>query len=216
MLTIKQFTVNPLEENCYIVSDETLEAAIIDPGCFAQSEWAPILDYIQRARLTPTCCLLTHAHFDHIMGCHLVWRDLGLRPQLHIDDAPLYRNLQDQLTPFFGPGLRAPEQPPLQHCFTGEDTITLGSHTLSLIHTPGHSRGSICLYCRQEDIILTGDTLFRGSMGRTDLDGGNTAQMSASLRRLATLPPSVRVLPGHGPQTTIQNEQTWIQPTCNR
>jgi len=216
VLNIKTFPVNPLEVNCYVLSDETRQAAVIDPGCFAESEWADILAYIRREGLHVSRCLLTHAHFDHVMGCHFVMRDLGLQPELWHEDAPLYRDLSGQVQQFFGPGMYIPGQPALGRCFTGETDITLGSHTLSLLHTPGHSPGCVCYYCPAEAVILTGDTLFRGSMGRTDLQGGDIAQMYASLSRLARLPAGVTALPGHGPQTTIQNEQRWIQPTYSR
>ena len=216
MLNIRTFTVNPLEVNAYVVSDETGEAVLIDPGCFAEAEWNDIAQYINSQHLTLKHCLLTHMHFDHIMGCHLLQRDFGLQPEGHGDDAPLYKAVGNQARQFFGINLNIHVQPPLAKCYNEGDAVAFGSHTFAILHTPGHSPGCVCYYCPAEHCIFTGDTLFRGSMGRTDLQGGNDSQMISSLLRLATLPEQTTVYPGHGPATNIANERTWIQAVYNR
>ena len=215
-LRIKTFVVNPLEVNCYVVSDDTREAVIIDPGCFAQSEWDDVAQYIRTERLTLRHCLLTHAHFDHIMGCHWAEQDFHVRPQLHTDDVPLYQTLPQQALQFFGIRLKTQPAPVLERCLNEGSQVSFGHTTLTALHTPGHSPGCLCFHCAGEGVIFTGDTLFCGSMGRTDLPGGDPRQMATSLLRLGQLPPSTVAHPGHGPRTTIANERTWIQAYYNR
>ncbi|MBQ9362190.1 MAG: MBL fold metallo-hydrolase [Bacteroidaceae bacterium] len=215
-LRIKNFSVNPLEVNCYVVSDETNEAILIDPGCFAESEWDDVAQYIRDNGLTLKHNLLTHAHFDHIMGCYFVERDFNVRPELHTEDVSLYNILDQQALQFFGIRLKTKPAPVIERCLNEGSTISFGHHTLEVLHTPGHSPGGVCFYCKEENAVFTGDTLFLGSMGRTDLTGGDTAQIYASLNRLAQLPDNTVAYPGHGPSTTIANEKRWIQATYNR
>lgn len=215
-LKIKTFCVNPLEVGCYVVSDETNEAVLIDPGCFAESEWDDVAQYIRSNGLTLKHNLLTHAHFDHIMGCYFVERDFGIRPELHTDDVFLYKTLDTQALQFFGIRLKTKPTPIIEKCLNEGNTISFGNHTLEVIHTPGHSPGCVCYYCKTENTLFTGDTLFCGSMGRTDLEGGNPAQIGSSLYRLSELPEETVAYPGHGPSTTIANEKRWIQAIYNR
>lgn len=216
MIKIKTFTVNPLEVNCYVLSDETKEAVLIDPGTFAASEWDDVAAYIRSEELTVRHCLLTHSHFDHIMGCHYAFRDLALKPEGHADDVEQYKMLPMQAKTFFGLSLSVPPQPDFGKCLNEGTTVAFGTHTLTVMHTPGHSPGCVCYYMEQDKLIFTGDTLFRGSMGRIDLPGGNGMAMMASLRRLSALPPDTQVYPGHGPATSIENEKGWIQAICKR
>ncbi|MBQ7056655.1 MAG: MBL fold metallo-hydrolase, partial [Bacteroidaceae bacterium] len=202
--------------NCYVVSDETNEAILIDPGCFAESEWDDVAQYIRDNGLTLKHNLLTHAHFDHIMGCYFVERDFNVRPELHTEDVSLYNILDQQALQFFGIRLKTKPAPVIERCLNEGSTISFGHHTLEVLHTPGHSPGGVCFYCKEENAVFTGDTLFLGSMGRTDLTGGDTAQIYASLNRLAQLPDNTVAYPGHGPSTTIANEKRWIQATYNR
>ncbi|MBQ9640523.1 MAG: MBL fold metallo-hydrolase [Bacteroidaceae bacterium] len=210
-LRIKSFTVNPLEVNCYVVSDETNEAVLIDPGCFADSEWDDVARYIRDNGLALKHCLLTHAHFDHIMGCNYAEQDFGVRPELHTDDVSLYNTLDQQALQFFGIRLKTKPTPIIGRCLNEGNNIDFGQHTLKVLHTPGHSPGGVCYLCEAEEVVFTGDTLFCGSMGRTDLTGGDAQQIGDSLVRLAALPENTVVYPGHGPATTIANERRWIQ-----
>lgn len=216
MLEIKIFVVNPLEENCYVVSDETKEAMIIDPGMFAEGEWTEVADYIRTERLNVKHCLLTHTHFDHIMGCHSVEKDMGLRPEGHADDVEQYKKLDRQIRDFFGFPIPVPDLPVFGKCVSDGDIVEFGSHKAVVIHTPGHSKGGVCYYIESEKVLFTGDTLFSGSMGRTDLQGGDESQILNSLLKLSRLDGQTRVYPGHGGITNIENEKRWIQAICRR
>lgn len=216
MLTIKTFTINPIEVNCYVVSDETKEAVIIDPGFFSESEWSVAKKYIADEGLSVKHCLLTHAHFDHIMGCYLVEKDINVLPTCHVEDAELYNGLDKQVEFFLGPYLQAPKQPVLGKCVNDGCKISFGTHVLEVLHTPGHSKGCVCFYCSNESILFSGDTLFCGGMGRTDLEGGNYSTLMKSLARLSTLPECTTVYPGHGTKTTIANEKKCTLPTYSK
>lgn len=215
-MNIKTFTVNPLGVNCYVVSHGG-EAAIIDCGCFSEKEWTAIRDYIEAEHLCVKHVLLTHGHFDHIYGLRFVERDLQLKPCLHKLDEQTYLNAMDMAFQFIG--VRLPGQLPNIDCFlTDGQKLVLGRDdnddkqgvTLEVLHTPGHTPGGVSFYCAQEGIVFSGDTLFQGSLGRTDFPGGDMQTEIDSIReRLFTLPDQTRVLPGHGPATTIAYEKMY-------
>ena len=206
MITVKRFTCNMLAENCYVVSDESHEAVIIDCGVMYQEEGTAITQYIRDNGLHPVHLLCTHGHFDHCMGNGLIYREFGLKPEAHTGDQFLMETMQQQTTDILGVALPM-EVPPVGRYFTDKDTITFGSHTLRILHTPGHTPGGVTYYCKEEGIAFSGDTLFRMSIGRTDFDGGSYEQIVHSLREvLAVLPPDTKVYPGHGPETTIADE----------
>ena len=206
MITVKRFTCNVLAENCYVVSDESHEAVIIDCGVMYQEEGIAITQYIRDNGLHPLHLLCTHGHFDHCMGNGLIYREFGLKPEAHIGDQFLMETMQQQTTDILGVALPM-EVPPVGRYFTDKDAITFGSHTLRILHTPGHTPGGVTYYCKEEGIAFSGDTLFRMSIGRTDFDGGSYEQIVHSLREvLAVLPPDTKVYPGHGPETTIADE----------
>lgn len=202
MTTIKCFRCNAFQENCYIISDETNECVIIDCGANSQAENESISQYITENSLKPVCSILTHAHADHVLGVKYIYDRYTLAPALHKKDEELYKAFQQQagmlFQTVFDYGLPTPSK-----LFTDADTIKFGSHTLKIIETPGHSRGSVCFYCEEENICFTGDTLFRGSIGRTDLPGGSMFQIIQSLRMLTQLPDTVTIYPGHGEESTI-------------
>lgn len=212
MIKIKAFQVNPFGENTYVVSDDTREAVIIDPGCFNQSEWEQITHYLFKEELKVRHILLTHCHIDHVLGCHNVHKSLQLQPTCHTADVQLYQSVDVQARAFFGSNITLPELPNIGKALNGGETISFGNQTIRVLHTPGHSKGCVCYIIDSEKVIFTGDTLFAGSMGRTDLAGGDYKQIVQSLLQLATLTPSLKVYPGHGPATTIENERTWILP----
>ena len=206
MITVKRFTCNVLAENCYVVSDESHEAVIIDCGVMYQEEGIAITQYIRDNGLHPLHLLCTHGHFDHCMGNGLIYREFGLKPEAHIGDQFLMETMQQQTTDILGVALPM-EVPPVGRYLTDKDAITFGSHTLRILHTPGHTPGGVTYYCKEEGIAFSGDTLFRMSIGRTDFDGGSYEQIVHSLREvLAVLPPDTKVYPGHGPETTIADE----------
>jgi glyoxylase-like metal-dependent hydrolase (beta-lactamase superfamily II) len=124
--------------------------------------------------------------------------------------------MKEQTVMFFGMSLNTPPQPVVGTCHNEGAKIRFGSHEIEVLHTPGHSKGSVCYYIKNERTLLSGDTLFAGSMGRTDLEGGDNAEMMQSLLRLSELPEDTKVYPGHGPATNIENEKRWIQAVCRR
>ncbi len=211
MLTVKTFPLSPIDENCYVISDSTREAVIIDCGCFYDDEWATIHSYIQDNQLTVRHLLNTHAHFDHIFGEGYVHSALHLTPEGSILDQQLYLGFDQQLVSILGlqPSAIRPRYPlPPFHTFLRRaDTVSFGNHQLTVIETPGHTPGGLCFYCKDENVLFTGDTLFRLSIGRTDFPGGSHSQIIQSITaKLLTLPSQTIVYPGHGPSTTIGYE----------
>ncbi len=205
MLNIRKFVVNPLQENCYIVSDETQECIIIDCGAYTGEERRAIVEYVGLNNLQPKHSLLTHAHIDHYIGNDTVFNAFGIQPEVHLSDEPLTRHLDKMCEYVFNEPLK-PEMPAVGRYFTGKDIICFGSHELSVIETPGHSPGSVFFYCEQEKTAFSGDTLFKGSIGRIDLEGGSMFQIIQSLRTICQLDDDVTVYPGHGETTNIGYE----------
>lgn len=191
---IKTLTVGPIEENCYVVSDEkTRECAVIDPG----DEAGRILDYIEDEKLTVRCILLTHAHFDHVGAVAEIMDETGCE---------LYMNAKDNGV-CIGSGEEAYSAPEGTKFYSDGDKISVGELLFRVIETPGHTPGSVCLICG--DAMFTGDTLFRDSCGRTDFAAGNSDDMMASLRRLARLPGNFEVFPGHMFSTSLDRERRY-------
>ena len=205
MLTIQRFECNMLQENCYIISDETKECVICDCGAYYPAERAAIVDYIRDNGLTPVHLLSTHGHIDHNFGNNTIFDEFGLKPEVHKEDQHLMDMLAEQAEALVGITLDY-AIPPVGKYFGDGDEITFGSHRLKVIETPGHSKGSVFFYCPEEAIALSGDTLFRNSIGRTDYLGGSMFQIIQSLRMICQLPDNTVVYPGHGPQTTIGTE----------
>lgn len=206
-MNILIFQVNPLQENCYVVSDETQEAVIIDCGALYDTERAAIVNYLKSHSLKPVHLLCTHGHFDHAFGNDTIYAEYGLKPEIHANDADMIADLAKQCDEMgMGIGFKNPS-PPIGRLLADGDLITFGNHQLQVIHTPGHSKGGACFYCKEENKVFTGDTLFKMSVGRTDLPGGSWEQLMDSLAtRIAVLPQETTVYPGHGPTTTIQEE----------
>jgi len=193
-----------LDENCYIVSDETKECMIVDCGAASVMEQTAISDYISEEGLKPVLYVLTHGHFDHVMGGKWLYETYGLQPTICERDAELYKNFRKDSADM---GYRVDyDLPIIGRCVNDGDTVTFGNTTFKVIHTPGHSKGSVVYYCKEENIAFTGDTLFRGSIGRTDLPGGSMFQMINSLRLLEQLPDETKIYPGHGYYTTMALE----------
>ena len=205
MLHIERFQCNMLRENCYVVSDETRECAVIDCGAFYPQERTAITDYIREKNLKPVRLLVTHGHLDHNFGNDTIYREFGLKPEVAAQDEGLMKHLKQQAEQFYQLNIDY-EFPPIGHLFEENEEITFGSHKFEIIPTPGHSKGSVTFYCKEEKVAFTGDTLFQNSIGRTDFQGGSMFQIINSLRLLAQLPDDTRVLPGHGDSTTIGGE----------
>lgn len=196
--------VGPLQCNCSILScEKTLEAVIIDPGDEAQK----IVKYVQAQNLKVKYVIHTHAHFDHFAGTAGVKAAIDATLCLHKADELLYQNLPMQGQMF---GMHFDPAPPIEKFIENEETIAFGECKVEVIHTPGHSPGSICLKCQFPggEKLFSGDTLFRESVGRSDLWGGDHRTLISSIKtRLFPLEDGLPVYPGHGPDTSIWHEK---------
>ena len=207
MLNIKQFAFNLFEENTYIASDsESGDAIVIDPGMSNDAEMARFEKYVADNNLNIKEIVLTHMHLDHCFGANRLHRATGAPIAASAEDAILGVSIVGQATRF---GIYLPESEAVRASIdlTDGDTVSFGSETLTVLAVPGHSRGGIALYSATAKVVFTGDSLFQGSIGRTDLPGGNHTELIDSVRtKLLTLPADTLVLPGHGPSTTIGRE----------
>jgi glyoxylase-like metal-dependent hydrolase (beta-lactamase superfamily II) len=202
LLLVETFPVGPLGCNCAVVADpETREAIVLDPG----DEADRILEVLSRSGLTAVALAHTHAHFDHAGVSARVARETGAPILLHEGDLPLYGILEEQGR-LFGLPVEAPAD--VGRFLADGERVACGGGFLEVLHTPGHTPGSVCFRLGGEaPILFSGDTLFRRSIGRTDLWGGSTPEILSSIeKRLLTLPGDLRVLPGHGEPTTIAEE----------
>ena len=204
MITIKRFVCNMLQENTYVLSDESSEAVIIDCGALYDEERAAIVGYVKENQLKPVHLLCTHGHFDHNFGNDTIWREFGLKPEVAAEDEWLM-DIKAQVRQMIGTDYQH-EVPPVGRLLSAGDVITFGSHQLAVMATPGHTRGSVTFYCEAEKAAFTGDTLFQMSIGRTDFESGSPAEMAVSLRQLSALPADTAVYAGHGNPTTIGDE----------
>ena len=202
---IEVFVFNPVQENKYIIWDETKECAIVDAGCFNQREFEKLDDFIKSKNLKPVKLINTHGHFDHIFGIELCRKAYNLKWESHYGDNSWVTGAREKAAMF---GI------PIQPVTIAEtelndgDEIHFGNSTLKVIHVPGHSPGSICFYNENYKILITGDVLFNGSIGRTDLPGGDYHTLITGIKsKLLVLPDDVDVFPGHGPATTIGDEK---------
>jgi len=203
-LKIERFVCNMVQENCYVVSDETNECAIIDCGALYPEEQQAIANYIQNNHLTAKHLLCTHGHFDHIFGNNFVLKEFGLKAEVHQSDAQLIESLPQQMQ-MFNLQYEVPA-PIVGRMLSGEDVISVGNHQFSVIGTPGHTPGSVFFYCAEAHVAFSGDTLFKQSIGRTDLPGGSMFILIQSLRKVSQLPDETIIMPGHGPETTMGSE----------
>ena len=197
------YVVGPLQCNCYIVGDdETSEAIVIDPGDDAEE----LAEQLALKGLTVTAIVATHAHFDHVVGAGKLRALTGAPFYLHDDDKPLLSWMQESGRLFLG--IELPPPPTVDTSAAEGDRLVAGEVELEVVHTPGHSPGSISL--ASPAALFSGDTLFAGSIGRTDLPGGDTtALLSAVRNKLFALDGDLPVYPGHGPATTLGREQAF-------
>jgi glyoxylase-like metal-dependent hydrolase (beta-lactamase superfamily II) len=194
--------VGPLQCNCSILGDETShEAIVVDPG----DDIPRIVSILKRHQLTVKSIVITHAHIDHIAGANKLKQLTGAPILYNQNDLPLVK-MMDMQAGWLGiptPEVSAPDAPLIDG-----QTITVQGISGSIIHTPGHTQGSVCLYIPEQSILLAGDTLFAGSVGRTDLPGGDHRQLITSIKgKLMALPDRTVVVPGHGPNTDIATER---------
>ena len=205
MLKIKTFVFSPIQENTYLLYDEFNNCAIIDPGCYFDAEKEQLAGFIKKNGLEPKMLLNTHCHLDHVFGNKYIAETFGLVAQIHEKEKPVLE---------FAPASGLMWDMPFDN-YTGEfiflkegDKINIGEDELDVIEAPGHSPGHICFYSPKQNFLIGGDVLFNRSIGRTDLPGGNHAQLIKNIReKLFVLPDETVVYSGHGPVTTIGEEK---------
>ncbi|WP_338158734.1 MBL fold metallo-hydrolase [uncultured Phocaeicola sp.] len=205
-MKIKRFEFNMFPVNCYVLSDDTKEAVIIDAGCFYPDEQQELKRYITDNNLKVTHLLNTHLHLDHVFGNPFVKREFGLQAEAHKADEFLLNQVSDQCR-MFGFEINEPAVP-LGRYIEDKELIRFGNTTLEAIHVPGHSPGGLVFYAASAQCMFSGDVLFNGSIGRSDLSGGDfTALRNGIINRLFVLPDETTVYPGHGDATTIGREK---------
>ena len=208
-MNIKKFTFNPVQVNAIVLWDDTLECVIIDPACFYPQEEQQLKLFIETNHLKPVRLLNTHGHFDHLMGNGFVEKTWGLKSEIHKEDNYLVEQASTQSLLF---GMSIPKPPLPGSFFEDGDILTFGNSSLKVIFVPGHSPGGVAFYSEPDQLLIAGDILFCGSVGRTDLPKGNhDLLITGILDKLMVLDPAVKVYSGHGPETTIGAEKQFNQ-----
>jgi glyoxylase-like metal-dependent hydrolase (beta-lactamase superfamily II) len=205
MIRIKLFTFNAFSENTYILSDETGECVIVDAGCYEEQEQQELVNYIEGHKLKPVHNILTHCHIDHILGIAFIAGKFDLLPEYHKESEPFLVSA-GEIAGSFGYQLKSIPGP--KGFLDESKPVLFGTSSLKVLYTPGHADGSVCFYNAKDGFVITGDVLFRETIGRTDLPSGNFDLLMSSIRqKLFTLPDETVVYPGHGPETTIGFEK---------
>ena len=201
-MIFESIAVGPLSVNCYIVAcEQNREGIVVDPG----GDVEHIISLVQKHGLKIGTIINTHGHFDHLGGNAQVLAAFGARLLIHQADAPMLSRSAEVARNY---GMQGENSPEADAFLTDGMEISFGTARLQVLHTPGHTQGGCCLYFEDEKIVITGDTLFANSIGRTDLPGGSHDQLLESIRtKLFTLPDEVIAYPGHGQQTTIGHEK---------
>jgi glyoxylase-like metal-dependent hydrolase (beta-lactamase superfamily II) len=205
MLKIEKFVVNPLQENTFVLSDETRACIFIDPGFYFDVEQKEIIDYVKDNKLKPVKITNTHCHFDHIMGVEFIRGQYKIPFYAHPDDAFWVEQavFQGKMFGFEMEPVQAPD-----YFFQENEPLKFGNTEFQIIHVPGHSPGHVVFYSEKEGVLIGGDVLFHGSIGRTDLPGGNYETLIAGIKeKLFRLPDETKVYCGHGPETTLGFEK---------
>lgn len=204
MISVKTFVFNPFQVNTYIVYDESLECIIIDAACTNKSEEEQLVNFISANNLKPVLLLNTHTHIDHISGNDFIVKRYNIPYKIH-EEALGFIHSAKEYAIGFGFPLEEVAMP-TGYIANGE-IIRFGNSEIEVLYTPGHANGSICFYCKTGNFVIAGDVLFCGSIGRTDLPTGNHGLLLKNIKeKLLSLPENTKVYCGHGPDTTIDNE----------
>lgn len=206
-MSVKSFAFNPVQVNTYIIYDDTKECVIVDPGCFFPQEKEILLNFIQNNNLKVVKIINTHLHFDHTLGLNFTLEKFGFETEAHQADEFLLEQLPQQLQ-MFGFGQQTEPTPRIGKYLNENDIIEFGNQKLKALHVPGHSPGSLVFYNEAEGYAIVGDVLFSGSIGRTDLAGGDMNQLLDGIRKkIFTLPDETVIYSGHGPATSVGKEK---------
>jgi hydroxyacylglutathione hydrolase len=207
MITIKKFVVNPIQENTFLLFDETNECTIIDAGFYYGEEEDEVDNFIEKHGLKPVRLLNTHCHFDHIMGVEYLRKKYNLNFEARSQEAILVSHAVEQATLF---GFEMSPVSPPDKFLDGDEYLFFGNSKLKVIHVPGHSPGHVVFYDEAGGNLFAGDVLFTGSIGRTDLPGGDYQTLISGIKsKLFALPANTTVYCGHGPETTIGFEMAY-------
>ena len=206
MITIKSFEFNYFQENTFLLYDDTREAVLIDCGCCRKEEEKELTDFILENKLTLKHLLCTHLHVDHVFGNGFIYKTYGLKPEANKQDVEKLPSPDEQAKLF---GLRQHvENVPVEKYIVGGEIIKFGTSELQVLTVPGHSPGSIAFYNKKNGFAIVSDALFAGSIGRTDLWGGNQEVLVAAIHdKLLSLPDETVIYPGHGPETRVIDEK---------
>lgn len=205
MISIKTFVFNPFQENTYLLYDRSGECIVIDAGNYYPEENEQVRRFLNEKSLRPVRLINTHGHIDHVFGNSWFLKEFGLKTEMHRFDEPLLKGAKEY-GQLFEIDLEPP--PPAGNYLHDGDRIGFGNSSVTCIHIPGHSPGGLVFYNEEQAFAIAGDVLFQGSIGRTDLPGGDyTTLITAISEKLMTLDDRVVVYPGHGDQTTIGNEK---------
>lgn len=205
MISIQSFLFNPIQENTYVLFDESRECVIIDPGCYDTAEQKQLQHFISENQLKPVKLLNTHCHLDHIFGNAFVAETYGLELECHQNELPVLEAFLPTASLY---GMQAQASPAPGKFLNEGDKILFGNSELEIFFTPGHSPGSITFFNRNEHFMIAGDVLFYGNIGRTDLPGGDFDTLISSIKdKLFLLGDGFDVYSGHGPVTSIGHER---------
>lgn len=204
-MQLKSFTFNPFMENTYVLYDETKKAVIIDPGCHDKQERTELFDFIKEEGLTPVKLLNTHCHIDHVLGNAFVKSTYDIPLWFHKFEEPILRAVPTYASNY---GFHQYQDSKADHYISEGEVVKFGNQELITLLVPGHSPGHVVFFHEASKTCIAGDTLFEGSVGRTDLPGGDTQTLMDAIReKLFTLPDDVVIYPGHGPETSIGKEK---------
>ena len=205
MTKVYQLTYGPFAENTYVIADDDLNAVIIDPGMYHPEENVRFFEFINSYQLKPCRLLLTHAHLDHVFGVNWVNKTYELTPEIHNDDQIVYDSAEVVAKQY---GLNMNQLVPSNISLVHNEVFKFGGSEFRIIHTPGHSPGSVCFGNDNEGYIISGDVLFQGSIGRTDLPGGDYNVLMKSINEyIINLAGDTIIYSGHGPVTTVGQEK---------
>lgn len=211
MLQVQSFVFNPLEENTFVLFDETGDCIIVDPGCSDDTENLELRDFIENRKLRVKLLLNTHCHIDHVLGNHFVKETFGVNLLIHRKEEPVLK-AAEVYAPSYGFHQYQPQS--ADEFLEEGEVVMVGNQTFVVLFVPGHSPGHVAFYSEANRVLIGGDVLFYNSIGRTDLPGGNHHLLINSIHtKLFTLPDDVKVYPGHGPETMIGYEKK-TNPFC--
>ena len=205
-MKIKSFTFNVFQENTYVIYDDTQECIIIDPGCYEEEEKNILKEFIKHKKLKPVKLINTHCHIDHILGNQFVCQNWSLELSVNKKDIPLLES-SESIANMYG-FKKYEESPSPKNFLEDKDILRFGINEFKILFTPGHSPGHICLYSEKHNLIIAGDVIFRNSIGRTDLPGGDHNTLINSInKKILPLPNTTKIYCGHGPYTDVGSER---------